>query len=344
MSEFIASLAELSAEQRVRQYDAIARAAIEHYDLGAVQLAFIQHNSGLVFRVDSPHYRSRFLLKIHEPAGTVPRATAEQIQARLEWLAELRRATGLVVQEPIPNRAGDLLTSAVCGDLTQPFLCTLQRWVEGEHPNGDLTTTQLYQVGALMARLHDLSSHWVAPAAAGIPRYNPSKLSANIVSLRAAIDLGILSLAEYSAIEAVGPLAERAMRDLGEDAQVWGPIHGDLHHDNLLFYRDEIRPIDFDTLSMAHYHADLGVTLYHIFYQGPAARYTLLEGYRSVRHLQEDHLPYLELFLTSGAIDNLAFQISIPEQRMSRLFAHNMRQMAVEFCGKLIEGQPFVFD
>ena len=65
------------------------------------------------------------------------------------------------------------------------------------------------------------------------------------------------------------------------------------------------------------------------------------QWYRAIARAALDH--YLEAFLTSGAIDNLAFQISILEQRTSRLFAHNMRQLAVEFCGKLIEGQPFVF-
>jgi hypothetical protein len=69
----------------------------------------------------------------------------------------------------------------------------------------------------------------------------------------------------------------------------------------------------------------------------------LLEGYRSIRDLPEDQLLYLEAFLASGAIDNLAFQISIPSQQTSRLFAHNMRQLANVFCAKLIEGEPFVF-
>jgi len=133
------------------------------------------------------------------------------------------------------------------------------------------------------------------------------------------------------------------MRDLGEQPQVWGPIHGDLHHDNLLFDRDEIRPIDFDALSLAHYHADLGVTLYHIFYQETTLRRALLDGYRSVRHLQDQHVFYLKAFLTRAAIDNLSFQISIPQQRMSQLFARNLRQLAGEFCDKLIVGQPFVF-
>jgi Ser/Thr protein kinase RdoA (MazF antagonist) len=341
MPEFSASLLELSPDQRARRYTAIARAALVHYALGAVEPVFLQHNSGLAFRVDSLRDKARFLLKIHEPIGESGAMRAEQIKARLEWLIELRCGTGLVVQEPIPNAAGDLLTSAYYADLALPFLCTLQQWIDGEHPHGDFTATQIYQIGVLIARLHDFSSQWIAPAATSIPRYNSSKLWTNIVSLRAATELDILSPAEYTAIEAAGRVIERVMQDLGEQAQVWGPVHGDLHHGNLLLYNDEIRPIDFDALSLTHYYSDLGVMLYHIFYQAPTMRRLLLDGYRSIRHLPEEYLPDLDVFLTRAAIDNLAFQISISEQGTTRLFAHNLRQLVVEFCGKLIAGQPF---
>jgi Ser/Thr protein kinase RdoA (MazF antagonist) len=343
MREFSASLLGLSPDQRARRYTAIARAALDHYALGAVEPVFLQHNSGLAFRVDSLRDRTRFLLKIHEPIGESGAMRAEQIKARLEWLIDLRRATGLVVQEPVPNGVGDLLTSAYHADLTLPFLCTLRQWVDGEHPHGDFTEIQVYHIGVLMARLHDFSGRWIAPAAASIPRYSLSNIRTNIISLRLAINLGVLSVGEYHLLEATGPLIERAMGDLGEQAQVWGPIHSDFHHGNLLLSGDEIHPIDFDALSLAHYYSDLGVTLYHIFYQAPAVRRLLLDGYRSIRHLPEAHLPYLDAFLTRAAIDNLAFQFSISEQRTTRLFAHNLRQLAVEFCGKLIAGQPFAF-
>ena len=184
MREFSASLLELSPDQRARRYTAIARAALEHYALGAVEPMFLQHNSGLAFRVDSLRDRARFLLKIHEPIGESGAIRAEQIKVRLEWLRELRRATGLVVQEPVPNAAGDLLTSAYYADLALPFLCTLQQWVERKHPHGDFTEAQIYHIVVLMARLHDFSGHWIAPAAANIPRYNISNLRTNIISLQ----------------------------------------------------------------------------------------------------------------------------------------------------------------
>ena len=337
------SCAALGREQQEQLYHAIARAALAAYDLGAVQLVFLQHNSGLVFRVESADHAKRYVLKIHEPIGTGSAATAQQIRARLDWLAGLSRATSLVVQDPIPNRAGELLTSTCCSDLLKPFLCTLQRWAEGDHTDRDFTPAQAYQIGALLAELHNFSSQWKSPTAAGIPRYRLSTLRANIAALHPAIELGVLSASEYATIAAAGRLIEQVIRELGEQPQVWGAIHGDLHHGNLLFYGNEIRPIDFDSLSQAHYHSDLAITLYHILHQEYQMRRMLLEGYRSLRDLPEDQLLYLDAFLTSGAIDNLAFQISIPSQQTTRLFAHNMRQLANVFCAKLIAGQPFVF-
>jgi hypothetical protein len=48
---------------RDRQYVELAEQALHHYALGATQLAFIQHNAGVVFRVEAPAIGRPYLLK-----------------------------------------------------------------------------------------------------------------------------------------------------------------------------------------------------------------------------------------------------------------------------------------
>jgi Ser/Thr protein kinase RdoA (MazF antagonist) len=129
---------------------------------------------------------------------------------------------------------------------------------------------------------------------------------------------------------------------LGTDPQVYGPIHGDLHQENVLFYENDVRPIDFDALRNSYYLFDLGTTLYHILHQSVDFRKALIDGYSSVRALSDSESQFLEAFVTWSAMDNLSFQSTIPRQVKSKLFLRNLHQLADGFCPKVIVNKPFV--
>jgi Ser/Thr protein kinase RdoA (MazF antagonist) len=93
---------------------------------------------------------------------------------------------------------------------------------------------------------------------------------------------------------------------------------------------------------MSYYLRDLGITFYHILYQDQSIRQAFLAGYRAIRTLPTEHLSYLEAFLTWAAIENLAFQITLPSQHTSPIFARNLRQLADVFCARLITDTAFV--
>ena len=131
-----------------------------------------------------------------------------------------------------------------------------------------------------------------------------------------------MSFAEYSLIEKASDQIEKLLIRLGKSKSVWGPVHGDLHHDNILFYEGQAHPIDFDGLQLAHYYYDLGVMLYHVYYQDPEIRRALLVGYECVRKLPENYQAYLEAFVIYSAINNLAWNLTIPSEKTSQLLRH----------------------
>jgi Ser/Thr protein kinase RdoA (MazF antagonist) len=140
-----------------------------------------------------------------------------------------------------------------------------------------------------MAKLHVHSQqHSPAPELPAM-RHDAGAVAANVQTLRAAIDESLLSAQSYAVLVAAHQRIAALMADLGGGPAVWGPVHGDLHYDNLLFHQDEVRPIDFTALRLAHYLYDLGVTLYHIHHQGPAIRRALLEGYQQIRRLPDGY-------------------------------------------------------
>jgi Ser/Thr protein kinase RdoA (MazF antagonist) len=336
------TLRTLVPSQRASFYTELAHSALRAYDLGAVTPVFLQHNSGITYCI-MVHGSPRYLLKIHEPAGEGDKPTPALLQARMAWLAALSDAADLTVQTPLENRRQSLLTTFIPTPYHEPAYCTLQRWIDGTHVDGDFTVAQIAAVGSMMARLHIHSTQWQPAASEQLPAAEAADLASHITSLRGAVQLDLLSAAQFATIERASGHIQALAARLGQTYTMWGAVHGDLHHANILFSGTQAQPIDFDALHVSYYLRDLGITLYHILYQDPLVRQALFAGYCAIRPLPAEHRSYLEAFVTWAAIENLAFQITLPDQRPSPLFARNLCQLADIFCAKLIAGTAFVF-
>jgi Ser/Thr protein kinase RdoA (MazF antagonist) len=154
LGAFNAHLHALAAPARARRYREVAEAALRHYALHAPRPAFVQHNGGITYRVETSESTERFLLKIHAPVGSGAQPPVDVVNARLRWLAWLDQQGALAVQAPVPNPAGELVTWLAGPDLPEALVCTLQRWLDGELVNGDFSLAQLERIGAMMATLH----------------------------------------------------------------------------------------------------------------------------------------------------------------------------------------------
>jgi Ser/Thr protein kinase RdoA (MazF antagonist) len=323
-------------------YVELAEQALQHYALGATQLTFIQHNAGVVFRIDAPAMGRPYLLKLHERIGGGSNPSAAQLEVGLGWLASLGRETDLVVQTPVTNTSGHFVSQLHTSDAT-PICCTVQHWVEGKLPKGDFTAGQAMQIGVVMAKLHTHSQQH--PLVQDLPavRHDASALAENIRTLRLKLDQALLPTTAFAVIVAAHQEITTIMTKLGMASDVWGPVHGDLHYDNLLLDGAEVRPIDFTGLRLAHYLYDIGVTIYHIYHQGPGIRRAFMEGYRHIRPLPEANRRAIEAFVAYAAIDNIAWNSTIPDQAASALFRCNLQQLIEQFCSSVAERRPFLF-
>lgn len=342
MTSLNAYLENLPNEQRDVFFIHLAVVALEQYPIAKFAPVFLQHNSGITYRIDSVDRNSHFLLKIHEPVGTGPKASFEQIQTRMKWLERLTETSSLVVQSPIKNTSGAFVTSVAVSEVGETVLCTLQRWIDGEHQDGDFTIAQAEAVGVMMATLHQTSNHWQSSTAVDLPDYQISHLFADIKQLSTMLDINIISFTQFAAIEQAAQRISEIVSTLGTSAEVYGPIHGDLHQGNILFFQEQVRPIDFDSLMNSYYLFDLGTTLYHILYQSTEIRNALIDSYASIYKLPIVEYQYLEVFVAWSAINNLAFQSTIPQQIKSKFFVRNIYQLTDIFCAKVIKNEAFV--
>ena len=341
MSKFNDRLSGISKHQQQRLYRQLAETCLEPYSVADEQIRFIGHNAGITYHIETLRTGEAFLLKIHHSAGDALGDPPERIRAGLLWLHDLAQQTPLIVQQPVLNINDDLLTTIYFHDLAEPFYCSLQHWVEGEHSR-DPSSMHANAIGEMMGRLHHHASQWKPASKLPAHRVDELSLQASIDRVASVVDRGILSVSEWRQVKTASEKLFALIKTVGLDSSVWGPIHGDLHHANILFNDVDARPIDFGGLRVGHYAYDLGVIFYHFMYLDVSIRQALLTGYQKVRG--EIGLPpmALEAFVCAAAVDNLAFQVMLPSQLGSPLLVRNVQQFANEFCDKLAHHIPFV--
>lgn len=342
MGELASMISEQSPIKRTQHYQQLATLVLDAYALTLGTPEFLQHNSGITYRVPVRGTDQFFLLKIHDSIGEGTAQFATHIDARMSWLAEFGQVAPFAIQEPVPNRDGALVTTIIFPGLAHPVPCTLQEWVPGEHPTGDFTLPQIEAVGAMMAKLHTHSITRKASQGSTLPTYDADDLCREVAQLRTAVTLNLISSDEYYRLEQASDVIAQMTERLGHEPTTWGAIHGDLHHGNLLFEDMIVHPIDFDNLHATYYLLDLGTTLYHILHQDVAIRAALVRSYQQLQSLPRAENSTLEMFVTWAAMTNLAFQITIPNQRITPIFARNLRQLANDFCPKVLSNIPFV--
>jgi Ser/Thr protein kinase RdoA (MazF antagonist) len=183
---------------------------------------------------------------------------------------------------------------------------------------------------------------WRPPALTHFGRCDVAGLQAAVAQLRQGVGFGLLTPAQMAQVEAASQRIMELMEQLGYGPTVWGAVHGDLHQGNLLFYGAQACAIDYSGCQ-AHYLYDLGVTLYHLFYQEVSIRRALIEGYHQIFDRLALPDEQLDAFMTAAAIANNGFQMTIPGHRESALNLRNLHQLTDLFCVHLVNNVPLVF-
>ena len=102
----------------------------------------------------------------------------------------------------------------------------------------------------------------------------------------------------------VASVMRDVMTHLGEGAGDFGLIHADLHLDNVLFWRGEVRVIDFDDCGFGYWLYDIAVALWELRYRDDYEdfRSALIEGYTQHRPLPPGQLEHLDDFIAAREV------------------------------------------
>jgi Ser/Thr protein kinase RdoA (MazF antagonist) len=291
---------------RLRQ---LAVKVLQAYEINEPRLTSLRHEDNTTFRVDSAT-GEQYVLRIHRPS----RKTVAEVRSEMMWLTTLCQETDLVVPQPVPTREGELVIVRSVEGVPEPRMCVLLRWIPGRFVDEGLTSSHLERVGMFMARLHLSTAQFRPPD--GFIRGRLDNLYGKPSGLREALArqqvdnpddeattirlvTEVCSPEDGARVERLIQKIRAVQRLIGQGPDTFGLIHGDLHQENYLFDRGQVRAIDFDDCGYGYHLYDMAVTLFNINGRDNTAllREGLLTGYRRVRPLSSEHEQYLQTFM-----------------------------------------------
>ncbi|HEV7128719.1 MAG TPA: phosphotransferase, partial [Ktedonobacterales bacterium] len=251
----------------------------------------------------------RYVLRISRPG----KHTLEEVRSEMAWLSALRRDTALVVPEPVATRDGALAQMFATEGVPEARICVLLRWVEGRFLNARLAPQHLHRVGAFTARLHDHAAAFAPPA--GFTRGRVARVDAAWETVTLQRVAAARPRGDVALMRATIQQIRATLDSLSQDPAVYGLLHADLHQENYLFHRPEVRAIDFDDCAFGHHLYDLSVTLSEVEHHAnfAALRAALLSGYRAVRPLPDGHDMALPALIARRRIDLIMWLIDSRE-------------------------------
>jgi Ser/Thr protein kinase RdoA (MazF antagonist) len=292
---------------QVRQLRILAEAALTHYDIGTSRLALLSHRGDTMFRVTtqsrpgmiSDDSSERFVLRLCDPQKT----NRDSLQSELFWLSAVRHDTDLVIPEPVLTRNGALITEIEVEDISQVRYCALFRWVEGRFVDQGLSSTLFERVGTFMARLHLQSRHYVPPDGFVRPRWNWHWLfgRSSLLDDSFVTEYGrnLIGKREMRLVHALKDKIETEILDIPTSSDYYGLIHADLQQRNYLFYKGEVRAIDFHDCCWGYYLLDIAITLSGISGRKDERQLqeAFLKGYKLLLPLPDHYEAYLYMFM-----------------------------------------------
>jgi Ser/Thr protein kinase RdoA (MazF antagonist) len=313
----------LTRRGQVRRLARLAHQALAAYGIAELRLTALAHGDNTTFRVDAAD-GERYVLRIHRPS----RKTPNDVRSELLWLTALQQESNLVAPTPVLTCAGDVLTLASSAEVPEPRMCALLRWLPGHFVDVGLTPAHLERVGAFMARLQNSGAQFKPPDGfmrgrldhlcgkpPGISGTAARQTIDNPDDEAAALQLvtEICSAEDGRRVQQFIGKIRAVQRIVGQGPDSFGLIHGDLHQENYLFHRGEIRAIDFDDCGYGYYLYDLAVTVFNVRFREntPLLRERLLAGYRSIRPLSVEHEQYLDTFMDLRDLQMMLWEIEM---------------------------------
>lgn len=271
-----------------------------------------------VLRIEALKVRENAVFAVHlaDGARAVIRVhrrgyhSDEALRSEQTWMSALE-SQGIAVPRPIRSSSGALFELVELPELEGPRQVDVLEWIEGrqlgtvEHgvTASGLSVAQTYRaVGEVAAQIHSRACVWPTPAGFRRHSWDAAGLAGEQPFWGRFWDLAALSASQRRFFARLRDCLLEDLTALGTTPDRYSMIHADLVPENILVTQTgELKIIDFDDAGFGWHLFEMATSLYFIrrepYYE--QARQGLLEGYRRVRAMPEEHLRLLPLFLAA---------------------------------------------
>lgn len=185
-------------------------------------------------------------------------------------------------------------------------------WVEGAQKPFIPTIEDARAVGEMIGKLHRQSSTWQTPGSFERPAFDGSRILQSLNMLKERANTGLLDAGDTELLLHAGERVINLMNSIERTTSNCGMIHADLIPNNLLFYEQEVRPIDFGACGFGYYLFDLGWTFSYIH---PSFREQLLQSYSMHHPLPDNYIERLEGLFIAAQLETMNFWLGLPDSQ-----------------------------
>ena len=288
---------DLPEKEQVDRLRKLADVALRKFGFNQYQLTFLQHLVNTTFRLDCND--GRYLVRIHRAK------TQTAVASELAWLEALAHETTVPVQIPQRSLDREMIVVGEQAGVPDPYPVTVLSWLNGQIlTQNQRSPNHFYRLGQLVAKLHHHAQHWTPAFELDRPFYDSSSvLRTDSVFGEDGVTYKQLPKDVQGHLRRLHEQLQEVEQRLGKSPDQFGLIHSDLSFGNVLFMDDEVLPIDFDDCGFGYYLYDLAVIL-----AGPwekpgfqQRREALLQGYREICELPDEHLSLIPIFMAMRA-------------------------------------------
>ena len=311
----------------------IAENAIKQYNINVCSMDFIAQSGSTIYKVKSASgddYCLRLYASVNNALGE-EWTSRQSINSMLQWTHALSKdKPNITIPCPVLNASNELITNI------DGMLCTVENWLEGEQKPYFVTEQDAANVGILLAHLHEHASSWKIPKNFQRPSFDSNCINETLAALeKTSLDfskdcINALKLGANKVIELLNTY-ERT-------SKTWGIIHADIIPPNLLYYENEIRPIDFGACGLGHFLWDIATTMPFVPLQ---YREILLNAYSTVFSLPDNYIELIEGFFIACRLQVLGFFINLPDA--ADWVPDEYEKLYQRELGRYLRGESFLY-
>lgn len=295
-------LSEMNLADQERAVYALAEASLTNWPGDYSKLRLIKYRENAVFSVVRDG-TTKFALRVHR----LDYHSDASLRSELQWVRFLA-AAGIGVPEIIPTASGDEFALATAPGLSRPRQVDMLGWLEGgpigsveEGLNGtfEQQAALYFNIGALAGRLHEQTSSWTLPDHFSRHAWDEDGLIGAEPFWGRFWELDGLSSGQLTTIQRAVERSRAELAAYGVARENYGLIHADFVPENIIQTDGRLFLIDFDDCGFGWHMFELATALYFLrdAENYEAIQHALIEGYRSVRMLDERDLRMIDVFL-----------------------------------------------